>query len=242
MIFDIGSTLYHPIVDTIIITQQFLETVDSSRYRKIPEQLIRSAYMTADKWLDRYMLENNVESLWNPSPQIWFEYNKHVLRGLGVDDELDRLALEYQQLWMSIDPYNRRKIYDGVIETLHRITESGRTIAIASNRFEDPSSFLDKDGILSLFAAIEYSNVPGYRKPSPYMLLCIAHRLGVNPRLCAYVGNTVKEDVEAARRAEMLPILIRWTETEEEPLEHIPDNTVVISDIREILNILDDKQ
>ena len=90
--------------------------------------------------------------------------------------------------------------------------------------------------ILSLFDSIEYSNVPGYKKPSPFLLLKVADDLGVNPRRCVYVGNYVKYDVEAAIRAEMIPILVTWCNPEER--ENAPPETVIIDHISELLTLL----
>ncbi len=241
VIFDIGSTLYQPLVDHYTMTRQLLEAHD---YHGVSERAIQAAFEAADECLDRYMLTKNVDMHWRPSPEVWLEYNRYVFRRIGIEKDSDRLAAEYQQMWMSLRSDKRRMLYAGVAQTLKEIVESGHAIAIASNRFDDPTEFLLRDGISNLFSAIEYSNVPGYRKPSPLMLLIVAYRLGINPRRCVYVGNTVAEDIEAARRAEMQPVLIRWNmnegPTHEEPTsESIPDNTIVISHIEEILHLLE---
>ena len=47
------------------------------------------------------------------------------------------------------------------------------------------------------------------------MLIMNAHELGVNPLRCAFVGNKVNLDVDAAKRAGMKPVLLaKSNETE----------------------------
>ena len=69
---------------------------------------------------------------------------------------------------------------------------------------------LKREGIVDLISAVTWSGVPGYAKPSPYTLLEAAEIMGINPRLCAYVGNLVEVDVKAAQRAGMQSILLTW--------------------------------
>jgi len=112
----------------------------------------------------------------------------------------------------------------------------GYKLGIASNRFGDPTNMLEKDGIAKFFGSIEYSAVPGYAKPSPYMLLQVAQELGSNPMRCAYVGNIVEYDVVSANRAGMVPILITWVDPEQRELA--PEGTVIINHICELEEML----
>jgi phosphoglycolate phosphatase-like HAD superfamily hydrolase len=77
--------------------------------------------------------------------------------------------------------------------------------------------------------------VPGYTKPNPYLLIQAAMELGVNPRLCAYVGNLVDLDVIAAIRADMLPILTTWANPEE--TDKAPEQAIVVESLQELLEL-----
>jgi FMN phosphatase YigB (HAD superfamily) len=107
---------------------------------------------------------------------------------------------------------------------------------VASNRFGDPSEILRQDEILHLFDVVEYTNVPGYKKPSPYMLIRVAQQLGINPNKCAYIGNVARYDVEAATRAGMVPVLITWIDPHDE--DQLTSDTVVIEHIDDLTEIL----
>ncbi|MHA1938653.1 MAG: hypothetical protein ACW97O_10635, partial [Candidatus Thorarchaeota archaeon] len=54
-----------------------------------------------------------------------------------------------------------------------------------------------------------------------------ADDIGVNPKLCAYVGNLVDADVVASKRAQMLPILLAWANPDQADLA--PEGTLIRS-------------
>jgi HAD superfamily hydrolase (TIGR01549 family) len=181
------------------------------------------------------MLDNNVELHWAPSQEIWIEYDKLFLMDLGAKGDIEHLAREYQHRWDNLSPSFHSQILDGVAPTLRRLLSRGYKLGIASNRFNDPIPRLKKDSILQLFDTVEWTNVPGYRKPAPYMLIKVATTLGVNPSKCAYVGNMIEFDVLAAKNAGMVPILLTWCY---QLRNSIPSDTIVIEDIKELLEII----
>ncbi|MHA2236345.1 MAG: hypothetical protein ACXABH_13515, partial [Candidatus Thorarchaeota archaeon] len=58
----------------------------------------------------------------------------------------------------------------------------------------------------------------------------------IDPHNCAYIGNIVKFDVEAASRAGMVPVLLTWVDPDEESL--VTSDTVVIEHIDDLMEIL----
>ena len=68
------------------------------------------------------------------------------------------------------------------------------------------------------------------------MLIRVAQQMGINPQKCAYIGNVVKYDVEAATRAGMIPVLITWVDPQEEDL--VTSDCVVIKHIDDLMEIL----
>lgn len=236
-IFDLGSTIYRTTRHLGDVHREFLVKIGLEKYAELSDPQLEGAQSRGpDSWLNGRMLMNNVDIYWEPSREDWLEYDRRLLEEIGVTGSLGELVEEYQQKW---DRYLSKSGYvllDGCKETLETLLERGYKLGIASNRFGNPRPFLEEDSILSLFDSIEYTNVPGYKKPSPFMLLKVADDLGVNPRRCVYVGNYVEYDVEAAIRAEMIPILITWCNPEER--ENAPPETVIIDHMRELLNLL----
>jgi HAD superfamily hydrolase (TIGR01549 family) len=234
LIFDLGGTLYKPALDLCGLTREFLGRVEQTGTRTYQDTDILEALKAPDAWLDRYMIENNVDPHWQPSPEHWHEFDRHLLTELGVTDDVEKAAVVYQDIWDEFLRNLKPEIIGGVTEAIEGLIERHFKIGIVSNRFGDPSVFLERDGLLGLVSAVEYSDVPGYRKPSPYMLLRVADTVGTNPRRCAYVGNIVKYDVIAARNAEMTPVLITWCDPDEE--SDASGDVVVIDHIEKLFD------
>jgi len=236
LIFDLGGTLYHPASDMCGLTRQFMVDSGIDESVGLSDDHIKEALVDANNWLWTHMVENNVHLHWNPSKNEWIEYGIILLKGLGIKDDVENLAERYQDKWEKFLEDVEPKLIEGVRETLQELLKRGFKLGIASNRFTDPTNALKADSIHQLFESIEYTAVPGYAKPSPYMLLQVAEDLGVNPRKCAYVGNIVEYDCVAATRAEMLPILLTWIDPNE--IDKITTDVVVVNHIEEFLEIL----
>jgi HAD superfamily hydrolase (TIGR01549 family) len=236
IIFDLGGTLYRPGSDLCGLTRQFMSDVRLVDLAEHTDEHIKTALDGPNEWLWNLMVENNVPVDWEPTTEVWIEYDKLLLAALGVSDDLDNLAIAYQDRWDKFFEENSPELIEDVKETLEVLHQRGFLLGIASNRFSDPKELLMQDEILHLFDVIEYTNVPGYAKPSPYMLIRAADILQLNPRRCAYVGNIADNDLVAATRAEMIPILLSWCDPEE--VEKVPTDTIVIEHISGLLEIL----
>jgi FMN phosphatase YigB (HAD superfamily) len=237
IIFDLGGTLYRTEKDLGDVHRRFLIELSLGEIAAISDEELEGAQSRGpDAWLDEFMLKKRVDLHWEPSRDDWVEYDKRLLESLGAKGDIDKLAEEYQTKWDSWLRVDRYIPLKGCKETLTELKRRGYKLGVASNRFGDPRPFLEKDGILSLFGSVEYTAVPGYKKPSPYMLLKVADDLGVNPRKCAYVGNYVRYDVEAALRGELAPVLI--IECNREEKEVAPAGTSIIEHLPELLELL----
>ncbi|MFX1483738.1 MAG: HAD family hydrolase [Promethearchaeota archaeon] len=234
LVFDLGGTLYKPVSDMCSLTREFLREGEPENVEGIPDSEIIAAISGPDEWLTNYMIEKHVDPHWVPGYDEWIEYDRLLLAEMGIEDM--EIVRRYQKRWDEFHSTATPELMDGCKECLEELHSSGIKLGVASNRFGDPSDILNKSGIHHLFDAIEYTNVPGYRKPSPYMLIRVAQQLGINPHRCAYVGNVVRYDVDAATRAGMIPILLTWIDSQE--LESITADTVVIEHIEDLMKIL----
>ena len=235
IIFDLGGTLYRPVSDMCGLTRDFLSGAGFGEKQDFPDEVIMEAIKGPDEWLHNYMVENDVDIHWMPDHDQWIEYDRMLLAALGVKDRED-VVLDYQKQWDRFHDIASPELMEGCKEGLEELKNRGFKLAIASNRFSDPTPLLEDSGILHLFDTVEYTNTPGYKKPSPYLLVKVAATLGVNPHRCVYVGNIVEFDVVAATRAGMIPVLLTWCDPQEE--EKITSDTVVIRDIMDLLEIL----
>jgi HAD superfamily hydrolase (TIGR01509 family) len=235
LIFDMGGVLYDTPRETNVMTRFILERLGISVSSTFSDEQIVEAIDLVDAVFDRGLVETNADPHWLPSFEDSVEYDRLILKSLGVKGDLSSLASEGHRKWADAYPRKKPKFMEPCRQVLESLRSRGFKMGIASNRRNDPVPHLTSDRVLSLFDVIEYSCVPGYRKPSPFMLLQTALKLGINPRRCAYIGDKVNPDVEAAMRAEFLPILLVWRSSEE--AERAPNGTIVIQHIDELLDL-----
>ncbi|MHA2192819.1 MAG: HAD family hydrolase [Candidatus Thorarchaeota archaeon] len=223
IIFDLDDTLYRSDVWVSNLTRVWLKEIGLDELATCSDEELGQAFQVARTWLNEFMLAEGVQSRWSPSHDLWVEYGKRILSSLGVTEELDRLASEMTEKWeATVVPWQSTLIPSckQVLEELH---SRGYRLGLASNRWENPSGILKRDSIFDLFAAVEHSMVPGYKKPSPYMMRCV------------FIGDFIELDVEAARRAQMTPILITWERPDE--AKKASQDLLVIDHIEALLDM-----
>ncbi len=236
-IFDLGGTLYRPDSTLGHLARQNLIEAGIEQCESLTDEDIeRALNEQRDNMLVNLMLERNVDPHWEPTRDDWIAYDRGMLEILCIDGDLETLAEKYQDKWDEYISSYKPNLIDGCKEALLTLKEMGYQLGIASNRFGNPTKYLKTDGILDLFEMVEYTAVPGYAKPSPYMLFRVSTAMGLNPKKCAYVGNIVEYDVIAAQNAGMTPILLTWCDSEQAELA--PDGTISCEDIRELFSYL----
>ena len=235
IIFDMGGTLYDVRLESVVMVRFFLRELGISEFNRLSDKEIEQLIEPADAWFDKTLVEREAGPHWLPATEDWVEYDRRVLLEFGVKQGVLSKAQHCERKWASVPVERRSTLLEGCKPVLEELKSRGYMLGIASNRHNDPAARLAFDGLSSLFGAVEYSCVPGYKKPSPYMLIQVASSLQVNPRKCAYVGDSITYDLQSAIRAEMRPILLVWCNPEEGA--RAPTGTTVIHHIKELLKL-----
>lgn len=196
---------------------------------------IKLAFDFSNERIKQHATKNDIDIHWGNEPEDWLEVNRAFFTHLGLEDVTDDEIIQFEMGWRETGDKSYELLVDDAKETLEELHNRGYILGVCTRRNTNPESLLKDWGINRLFSSIQFSGVPGYAKPSPYTLLKAAEEISINPRLCAYVGNYVKVDVEASKRAEMLPILTVWADEKERNL--VSDETVIISKISELLEL-----
>lgn len=126
-----------------------------------------------------------------------------------------------------------RRPYAHVGPALARLAQRHR-LAIVSNTIipgEHHRRTLERFGLLHWFEHAVWSANFGRRKPDPAMILHVLDALGVHPRNAVFVGDKLRTDVEAARRARVRAIHLRRRGA---ALEGRAKPDFVIRDLREL--------
>lgn len=97
--------------------------------------------------------------------------------------------------------FEKISCYKDVPETFRKFKEAGFKLALLSDF--PPEQKGEIWGIKSYCDVILGTEFLGALKPAPYSFLETAKQLGVKPEQVLYVGNSIKYDVEGARRAGM---------------------------------------
>ena len=194
-----------------------------------------------DAQMDQFQLEHNVGPLWGADPKQWIAFNRRVFESLGILNLNDSTILQIERAWKKeIAEGDYETFTDDAIAILKELHARGYVLGLVTRRHVSPIAFLKKAGLYDLFSTVRWTGVRGYAKPNPYSLIMAADDIGVNPKLCAYVGNWVDADVGAATRAEMVPILVTWADPKE--AEKAPKDTIVIESLLELLDMFKGSQ
>lgn len=231
--FDMGGTLLQDWSHSAFEAhKRFIQQVCGDEYSFSDEE-IDTAVGEAERGMWDHYFSQGVDVHWFPSEDVWIWRNKEVLKKLGVRERIDERAVEYEDLWVECLKDNPMALKPEAADILEALSQRGYKLGVATNWY-DPSGILRTEGVLDLFQSIQFSVVTGYSKPSPYMLIMNAYEMGVNPLKCAFVGDDIKRDIEAAKRAGMKPILIVENPIEEPDVE---EDVIVIKELIELLEI-----
>ncbi len=232
--FDIHHTITRTRVGFPELAREAAEAAGVD-FHKITNQQLKDSISRMNDWIKNYQIENEVDIHWGTRPEDWVDANRELLEHLGINDVSDSTLIEMERAWKKITLSNWESLVDDAKEVLEELRRRGYILGVCTRRHDDPESLLKRWKIRKLLSTVQWTAVSGYAKPSPYTLIQAAYETGINPRLCAYVGNTVDADVKASMSAEMLPILTTWANPLEKNLA--PENTIVIHSLSELLNL-----
>jgi len=233
VIFDLGDTLYSLPIPFLECHRRFLREVCGDEF-EVSTEALEAAHDTAEREVSDRLHRENAPADHTLTVEEWIQFDRTLLRELGVTEDLEERAVHYQRLWEELLVIESFVMKPNAREVLEELNRRGYRLAIATNWDQNPRELLQRTGMLHLFQSVQYTMIRGFNKPSPYMPIMNAYEMEVNPLTCALVGDSISKDVEAARRAGMRAVLI-VPDPDKEP--DIPEGVVVIRDLRELLDL-----
>lgn len=97
---------------------------------------------------------------------------------------------------------------DGGPETVAQLKRRGLALGVVSNAEGRVARDLDAAGYAGSFGAVIDSHVVGVEKPDPEIFRIALTRLGAAPETTVHVGDVPAVDVEGARAAGLVPVLL----------------------------------
>jgi HAD superfamily hydrolase (TIGR01549 family) len=200
------------------------------------DEEIKNAFYKPVGSFNAQQVEMNVEPEWGGLPEHWLEADRIALGELGFADLDDEVILNIEKVWMHETARTDWEFFTPEsIKTIPELKKRGFALGICTRRHLNPDHLMKRSGMSEYFEAVEYSGVPGYAKPSPFTLFRAADKIGVNPKMVAFIGNWVNSDIDAANRAGMLPILLTWADSSE--ADKAPDGTIILETPLDLLDI-----
>ena len=236
ILFDLHHTITKTSMSPIQVHRKAAESAGFD-LSKFDDMQIRKALDITVEFLNKFQIENRVGIHWGEKAADWLEANRVFVEALGFNDTSDEQLMEMEKHWKEELNVYWESLVEGAKETLEELKNRGYILGVCTRRPDNPEKLLKTWRIHHLLSTIHYTAVLGYAKPSPFTLLKAADEIGINPRLCAYVGNYVDADVGASQSAEMLPVLTVWSDHNEKELA--PDGIIIIDKITELLDIFE---
>jgi putative hydrolase of the HAD superfamily len=195
--FDVDFTLIHP--GTMFQGEGYAAfcarhgmTVDAAAF----DEAVRKA---------AYVLDEPEEALY--SSQMFIDYTKRIIEGMGgAGPAVDACALDIYDEWTGCQHFI---LYDDVPAAFRELAARGIRIGLISNSHRPLEAFQRHFALDDLVDAAISSSEHGYLKPHPSIFQAALRLLDAQPAESVMVGDSLKQDVEGARRAGMRGVLVR---------------------------------
>ncbi|MEP7356301.1 MAG: HAD family hydrolase [Anaerolineales bacterium] len=204
VLFDLDGTLRHNVPaghDTLV---EFLKELG---HDVAPDRIPESHRWTHRYWsIDPERLADMAE-LGDGTPQFWARQSARQLAVLGIEGDLPAIAAEISRLFE--ERYKpAHHVPDDVIPTLRRLHDLGYKVGLVSNRDEPLEAIVAELGLADFFVFTLSAGQAQSWKPHPAIFTQALALAGCPPETTVYVGDNYYADVEGARAAGLLPILI----------------------------------
>ncbi|MFQ6036341.1 MAG: HAD family hydrolase [Sedimentisphaerales bacterium] len=135
-----------------------------------------------------------------------------LLKKVGTRKGIKLDQQQWEHLaWLWYEPLGRiAQAEPNIVETLTALKKSGLKLGIVSNTFVNRCCLeknLKQFGILDFFTVRLYSYEFGFRKPDARIFKAAAERIGEPAENILFVGDRMREDIEAAARIGMKAVL-----------------------------------
>ncbi len=137
------------------------------------------------------------ERLW------WFDVVHAVFYRVGMFEKFDDY---FEEVFQAFDGARHWTLYPETQEVLKAVKGKGVEIGIISNFDTRLFNVLRGLGIADLFDTVTISSLVKAAKPAPHIFKVALAKHAVDPDEAVHVGDTVRDDVEGARQAGLVPV------------------------------------
>ena len=225
--FDAGGTLFHayPSVGQIYhgVATRYGATCDPQSL----DLVFREKWITHDG-AQRTLAEPDLEA-----ERLWWRALVHdVFSGFGGVPEFETFFSELYPIFGTAAAW---RVFPGVADTLAELKRRGKRLGIISNWNENLPHLCSELGLADYFDVVVSSGSVGVAKPGARIFETAMRAMEVEPHRAVHVGDSVRDDVEGARRTGLAGILIDRSADrgDHEVLDGVP----VIHDLAALLEV-----
>lgn len=165
-------------------------------------------------------------------PELFVRYTRHIIEAMGGRGPgIESCAREIAREWGACHHFH---LYDDVKPVFERLHREGRKIGLISNTHRSLAAFQAHFDLDGLVAAAVSSSDHGYMKPHPSIFQAALALAGVAPSEAVMVGDSVRQDIEGARRVGMRAVLVARSGRPSRTVAGVP----VISSLSELPALL----
>ncbi len=151
------------------------------------------------------LLDEAQEAFYNPD--IFIHYTRHIIEQMGGSGPgLNACAREIYEEWAACQHFS---LYDDVPQVLKQLADSNLRIGLISNTHRCLASFQTHFELKGLITAAISSSEHGYMKPHPSIFEKALQMLDVLPGEAMMVGDSLRQDIDGARRIGMRAVLVK---------------------------------
>ncbi|MBM3778277.1 MAG: HAD family hydrolase [Acidimicrobiia bacterium] len=139
--------------------------------------------------------------------ELYVRYTRAIIEGMGGEGGgVDACARDVYAEWASSHHFH---LYDDVKPALRELDGAGYRIGLISNSHRCLASFQQHFDLHGMIAAAVSSSAHGYLKPHPSIFEAALTLAGVRAEQAVMVGDSLRHDIEGARRVGMRGVLVR---------------------------------
>ncbi len=199
--FDVGGTLAYPHPSFHAVIARVLAEHGVATTAERVAAVEPAVWQAIDAYWQQggYFTRSEAESR-----RFWYWVYETFLHLLGVADAGDLP----QRLYAEFVKHETYRLYADSLPALEALRARGLRLGVISNWEEWLEQLLLHLEIHTFFASTTISGRTGLEKPDPRIFAQALDSLGVAPNEAAHVGDSLRHDVEGARAAGILPVLI----------------------------------
>jgi putative hydrolase of the HAD superfamily len=142
------------------------------------------------------------ERLW------WFDIVHNVFYRVGMFEGFDDY---FDEVFSAFDGPDRWVLYPDTLRVLNALKAQGLELGIISNFDSRLFNVLRGLGLVGFFDSVTLSSLGHAAKPAPKIFQLALEKHGADPHEAVHVGDSIRDDVEGARRAKLSAVLIHRT-------------------------------